>query len=160
MRFFITTLLIFFFWFMLSGHTEPLLIFLGVASTLLTVFLARRMEVIDHESYPVGLSLKLFRYYFYLGKEIILANIDVVKSILNPETISPRLVSLPAEKHSDLGKVIYANSITLTPGTVTLSVSDSEIIIHALSKEGANALKTGDMAKAVPEDKKVKGESI
>lgn len=142
---------------MLSGHTEPLLIGLGVASTLLSIFLAWRMNVIDQESYPVHLSMRLLRYYLFLGKEIIVANIDVIKKILKPATISPEIFTLPASKQSVLSKVVYANSITLTPGTVTLELSDDELKIHALSKGAADDLKTGNMAKAVPDCEDING---
>lgn len=153
----VTVFLLFLFWFMLSGHTEPLLIGLGIASTLLSVFLAWRMRVIDHESYPVHLSFRLLRYYLYLGKEIIIANIDVIKKILNPRDISPQVFTLPASKQTDLAKVIYANSITLTPGTVTLSLTADEIKVHGLSKSAADDLKTGKMARAVPDDEDING---
>lgn len=153
MRIIIATILIFLFWFLLSGHTEALLIVLGILSSLLVVYLAHRMNIIDEESYPFHLSTRLLRYYPYLAKEIILANIDVIKRILKPGmTISPQVFTLPAEKQTDLSKVIYANSITLTPGTVTLDLSGDELTIHALSKEAAEDLKTGQMAKAVPDN--------
>ena len=157
MRIAITVILIFLFWFMLSGHAESLLIGLGIASTLLSIFLAWRMKVIDHESYPVHLSMRLLRYYLFLGKEIIVANIDVIKKILKPSTISPEVFTLPASKQTDLSKVIYANSITLTPGTVTLELSGDEIKVHALSKGAAEDLKTGNMAKAVPDYEDING---
>lgn len=154
MRTVIAAILIFLFWFMLSGHTGVLLIVLGLLSTLLTIFLSKRMNIIDHESYPFHLSMRLWRYYLFLGKEIILANIDVIKRILKPgASISPLIVTLPASKQTDLSKVIYANSITLTPGTVTLELSGQEIKVHALSKEAAADLQTGNMAKAVPDNK-------
>lgn len=144
--------LIFLFWFMLSGHTEVLLIVLGILSTLLSVYLSKRMNIIDHESYPFNLSLPLLKYYIFLSKEIIKANIDVIKRILSPgQTISPQVISIPASKKTDLSKVIYANSITLTPGTVTLEISGDVIKVHALSKEGAEDLQSGEMAKAVPD---------
>ncbi len=153
MRTIITACLIFLFWFMLSGHTETLLMILGVLSAMLTVYLAKRMNIIDRESYPFHLSLRLLRYYFYLGKEILKANVDVIKRILTPGrvNISPRVITLSVIKKTALGKVIYANSITLTPGTVTLELSDDEIKVHALSKEGAEDLQKGDMAKVVPD---------
>lgn len=153
MRIIVVASLIFVFWFMLSGHTEVLLIVLGILSTLLSVYLSKRMDIIDHESYPVHLSLRLLRYYFFLGKEIIVANIDVIKRILTPgKSISPTLITIPASKKTDLSKVIYANSITLTPGTVTLDLTGDEIKVHALSKEGAEDLQSGRMAKAVPDN--------
>ena len=130
-----------------------LLIVLGIVSTLLSVYLSKRMDIIDHESYPVHLSLRLLRYYFFLGKEIILANIDVIKRIITPgRSISPQIFTIPASKKTDLSKVIYANSITLTPGTVTLDLTGDEIKVHALCKEGAEDLQSGKMAKAVPDN--------
>ena len=153
MRIIIAASLFFLFWFMLSGHTETLLIVLGILSTLLTIFLSARMNIIDHESYPFHLSGRLLRYYPYLAKEIIKANIDVIKRILTPgRSISPQIITLPASQKTDLSKVIYANSITLTPGTVTLELSGDEIKVHALSKEGATDLQTGQMAKAIPDN--------
>ena len=155
MRIIITGSLIFLFWFMLSGHTEALLISLGIASTLLTVFLSRRMNIIDHESWPFNLSLRLLRYYLYLAKEIVAANISVVKNILRPSSIQPVVFTLPANKHTQLSKVIYANSITLTPGTVALDMNGDEIKIHALDASAAADLKTGDMARAVPDNEEI-----
>lgn len=153
MRTLIAISLLFIFWFLLSGHTETLLILLGLASTLLTALLAKRMRVIDHESYPVHLSLRLLRFYVYLGKEIVLSNLDVIKRILQPgRSISPTTVDLPASKRSNLAKVVYANSITLTPGTVTLALSDQRISVHALTRQAAEQLQSGAMAEAVPDD--------
>ena len=140
---------------MLSGHTEGLLIGLGVASTLLTLFLSRRMNIIDHESWPFHLSLRLLRYYLYLGKEIIIANIAVIKCILRPASIRPKVFTLPASKQTELSKVIYANSITLTPGTVALDMKGDEIRVHALTTDTAADLETGDMAQAVPDNEEI-----
>ena len=155
MRTIITASLIFLFWFVLSGHTEILLIAFGIASTGLTIYLSKRMNIIDGESFPYHLGLRLFRYSFYLAKQILLANIDVIKRILTPgKSIQPQLIDLPASKHSDLSKVIYANSITLTPGTVTVELSGDKIKIHSLSKSGIEDLETGAMANEVPEQER------
>ena len=153
MRTIIAASLIFLFWFMLSGYTDILLIVLGMLSTFVSVYLAKRMSIIDQESYPFHLGLRLLPYYCYLGKEIIKSNIDVVKKIFSPvHTISPQVITLPVSQKSDLSKVIYANSITLTPGTVTLELSADEIKVHALSKKGIVDLQTGQMTKAVPDN--------
>ena len=140
---------------MLSGHTEGLLIGLGIASTLLTIFLSRRMNIIDHESWPFNLSLRLLKYYLYLGKEIVVANVSVIKHILRPGNIQPEVFSLPASTKTELSKVIYANSITLTPGTVTLDITGDVIKVHALDANAAADLKTDDMARAVPDKKEI-----
>ena len=127
----ITAAYIFLLWILLSGHTEPLLLTLGVLSTLITVYLSRRMNLIDHESYPFHLSKRLFGYFFFLGKEIVLANIDVLGRILKPQTISPRVFSIPVSKKTSLSQVIYANSITLTPGTLTVDMRrDGVFYVH------------------------------
>ena len=152
MRTIIAASLIFLFWFMLSGHTEVLLIALGVLSTLLVVFLSSRMKIIDHESYPIHLSLKLLTYFVYLGKEILQANLDVIKRIIKPgRSVNPAIKQLPVSKETDLGKVIYANSITLTPGTVTVEMTDEKIKIHALNKDAIADLEKGIMADKVPD---------
>ena len=141
------------FWLLLSGHFEPLLLGLGLVSVALTLFLAHRMNVIDHESYPLHLTTRLPAFFIYLLKEIVLSNIDVVKRILSPrrDAISPQLFEVPLPQQSDLGRAIYANSITLTPGTVSIALTDDTIIVHALSKEAAEALATGQMAGNIPD---------
>ncbi len=143
--------LLFLFWISLSGHLEPLLLGLGVASIALTVFLSRRMNVIDHESYPLHLSLRFPGFYLYLFKEIVKANIDVAARILRWQgaSISPRMFEIPQPQESDLGAVIYANSITLTPGTVTIRFSKDNLTVHALSKAGAAQLATGTMSQEI-----------
>ena len=153
MKAFSFAVLLFVFWVLLSGHFSPLLLGLGVASVTLTVFLATRMKVIDHESYPVHLSSKTPAFIVYLLREIIVANIDVVKRIVTKrgENISPQLIEVPVPQQSDLAKVIYANSITLTPGTVSILLEKDKVLVHALSKEGADELFGGNMAKQIPD---------
>lgn len=147
------TLTLFTLWILLSGHLEPLLIGLGLASALLTVFLALRMEVIDHESHPLHLTRQLPRYWLFLLREVIMANLNVIRRILTPgKSCSPQCRSLPLPQHSVLSQVIYANSITLTPGTVTVSLEPDSIIIHALTLEAATDLETGRMARMIPDD--------
>ncbi|MDX1455081.1 MAG: Na+/H+ antiporter subunit E [Gammaproteobacteria bacterium] len=141
-------------WLLMSGHYDALLISLGIASTLFTVFLALRMEVVDHESYPVHMTGKLVRFWAWLSKEIVLANIDVAIRILKGQrSISPRTFTVKMPQQTDLGRVIYANSITLTPGTVSMRMEGNEILVHALARETAEDLEAERMARRVPEDK-------
>ena len=140
-------------WLLMSGHYDALLISLGLASTLFTVFLALRMEVVDHESYPTHLTGKLLRFWTWLSKEIIVANIDVAGRIIRGrKSISPRTFTVKMPQKTDLGRVIYANSITLTPGTVSMRMEGNEILVHALAKETAEELEAEHMARRVPED--------
>jgi len=151
MKSFSFVVLLFLFWIFLSGHLEPLLLGLGVASVALTFFLSRRMNVIDHESYPLHLSSKLPSFYVYIFKEIVKANIDVVKRVLGWKgaSISPQMIDIPQSQNNDLGAVIYANSITLTPGTVTIKMSKDSLTVHALSKDAADELAAGAMSKEI-----------
>ncbi|MGB5440368.1 MAG: Na+/H+ antiporter subunit E [Gammaproteobacteria bacterium] len=143
--------LLFLFWILLSGHLEPLLLGLGVVSVALTVFLSRRMNVIDHESYPLHLSSRFPGFFVYILREIVKANIDVVKRILSwrEMPISPQMIEIPQSQETDLGAVIYANSITLTPGTVTIKLSKDNLTVHALSEEAASELATGAMSEEI-----------
>jgi len=145
-------ILLFVFWLLLSGYFEPLLLGLGLASVVLTVFLAKRMNVIDHESYPLHLSSRFPAFFGYIFREIVNANIDVSKRILKPGgKISPQLVEIPVPQRTDLGRVIYANSITLTPGTVSVELTKDKVIVHALTREAAADLSAGSMAKTIPD---------
>ncbi|MGB5585456.1 MAG: Na+/H+ antiporter subunit E [Gammaproteobacteria bacterium] len=140
-------------WLGLSGHLTPLMLSLGVASTLLTVYIAHRMDVIDHETYPAHMTILLVRFWFFLGREIVAANIDVIKRIFKPgKNISPQLFELPVTQKTDLSRVIYANSITLTPGTVSVNLNKDSVTVHSLSKDGAQDLSSGRVANAIPED--------
>ncbi len=147
------TLTLFILWLLLSGQFNALLIILGLVSVLVTVFLSLRMEVIDHESHPLHLSRKLPRFWMFLWREIILANLDVVRRILTPgKSYSPQLRQLPLPQQTAVGQVIYANAITLTPGTVTVQLNTDQIHVHALTREAIQDLQTGRIAKAVPDD--------
>jgi len=151
MKYFSFAVLLFLFWISLSGHLEPLLLGLGAASVALTIFLSHRMNVIDHESYPLHLSSKFPGFFLYLFREIVKANIDVATRILGwrKAPISPQMVDIPQSQNTDLGAVIYANSITLTPGTVTIKLSEDNLTVHALSKEAASELARGAMSKEI-----------
>jgi len=147
------SILLFILWVLLSGHLSPLLLCLGVASVALTILLATRMRIIDHESYPIQISAKLPFFYVYITWEIIKANIQVIRSILTNDgkTITPQLAEIPLPQKTDLSRVIYANAITLTPGTVSVELKKDKILVHALNKEGIEDLLNGDMAKAIPD---------
>ncbi|MFQ5757816.1 MAG: Na+/H+ antiporter subunit E [Acidiferrobacterales bacterium] len=143
-------LVLFALWLLLSGHYVPLLIGLGALSALLVVTIALRMDVVDREGHPIHLSLKALLYWPWLAWEILKSNVDVACRILNPTLpISPTVIRVKASQKSELGKVIYANSITLTPGTVSIDIDGDRIEVHALTREAAQALRTGDMDRRV-----------
>ena len=134
-------------WFLLSGYTTPLLLGLGTASTLFVLYLSVRMDVLDEEGLPVRVHLwALVNYTVWLIDEIIKANIDVTRHVMARKLrLDPVVVRLPAKQSTVIGRVIYANSITLTPGTVSIELSEDNVDVHALSWEAANELAEGDM---------------
>ena len=137
-------------WLMLSGHYTPFILILGLVSCVAVIAITRRMEVIDQEGHPVHLTWRALLYWPWLMVEIVKANIDVMKRILVPSVgISPTMIRVKTSQTSDLGKVIYANSITLTPGTISVEIANDEILVHALSKSGAEDLLTGEMDRRV-----------
>ena len=144
---------LFVFWLLLSGHTSALMLFLGLSSVILTVILIRRMTLIDHESYPVHLSSNIPKFMVFIFKEILKANVDVIKRIMTfrRSAISPQLFEVPVTLNTDLGRVIYANSITLTPGTVSVELDQEKILVHALTHEAADELASGKMAESIPD---------
>lgn len=137
------------FWLLWSGFWDnPLLLGLGAASIALTAYLAARIE----KHYPLNtVTRMLFRlpaYWAWLVIEIIKANIDVVRCVWLPSRypISPTLDVVPMTQKTRLGKTVYANSITLTPGTISVRLeADQHLLVHALTLEGMNDLKSGVM---------------
>ena len=143
-------LVLYILWMLLSGHTEPLLLWLGLASVSATVLIANRMDVIDHEGHPIHLSLKGFTYLPWLIWEIAKANVDVAQVILRRDMpIEPTLLDIEGSQKSELGHVIYGNSITLTPGTVTVDLEGGKLQVHALTRLAADGLLSGEMDRRV-----------
>lgn len=133
-RYLLLGLALFGFWLVLSGHYEPLIISFGVFSCLLVVYLAWRMDREDRYTFPVRLTWRVALYVLWLVKEIFRANVSVARIILDPKLpISPIMVPFKARMKSDLCRVIYANSITLTPGTITTGTEGDVLRIHALT---------------------------
>ncbi len=137
-------------WLLLSGIYTPLIIGFGIGSCILVALIARRMDVIDHEGLPVQLGYQIVLYWVWLIVEIVKANIDVAKCVLFPKKhLRPSLFVSRISQKSDLGKVIYANSVTLTPGTVTVDLYEDNILVHALTEASAEGVKSGDMDQRV-----------
>lgn len=133
-------------WLAFSGHYTPLILSFGVFSVALCIFLTMRMDLIDHEGVPVHLGLSAVGYWAWLLKEIVKANLDVSRRVLQREPdISPVMFSASTSQRTDVGQVTYANSITLTPGTVSVYLEDGVIQVHALTQSGADDILSGAM---------------
>jgi len=106
------------------------------------------MRILDHETAPYGTIPQTLSYFTWLFIEIIKANIAVVRAVLSPNLeISPTMTKIPTPQKSDIGKVMFANSITLTPGTVSVSMEDDHILVHALLSEMSAPEDFTDMGK-------------
>ncbi len=113
---------LFLFWVTLSGYFTPFLLSAGLASAVAVALFAARMDVIDAEGHPVQLGWRIVGYWGWLSKEIVKSAWDVSQIIVDPRLpISPTLVSFRPGQKTSVGLVIHANSITLTPGTITIA---------------------------------------
>jgi multicomponent Na+:H+ antiporter subunit E len=144
------SLVLFGVWLLWSGHGEPLLITLGAVSTALVVIISVRMRLVDKEGMPSSLPFRAWRFLPWMFWEIAKANVDVARRILHPRLpIHPTLIRVKTSQRHEAGRVIYANCITLTPGTVSVDVEGDEIVVHALTRAAAEGLRTGKMDRMV-----------
>jgi multicomponent Na+:H+ antiporter subunit E len=136
------------FWMLLSGNTSVLLLTLGLASIVLVTWLVSRMDRNDNAPIRMLFSLKFFSYLAWLFWQVIVTNIDVARRIWNPSLpINPSSRKIKVSIKDPLIKTIYANSITLTPGTVTTEVGEDYFIVHALNAKDLDELEDGEMQK-------------
>lgn len=138
-------------WLLLSAIFDPLLLSLGVLSSVFVVWIVHRMDIVDHEGHPIHLNLwRLFHFWGILIGKIVQSNLEVIKLALHPRLpITPTLTRVTATQETALGKVIFANSITLTPGTVSLGVNESSIDVHCLCGEYGDDLGNGELDRQV-----------
>ena len=126
-------------WFGLSGETSPFFLGLSVIAILLTLLLSARLKVIDRNASPYHRAPQLLLYMGWLVVEIVKANVAVIVRVLGPRhAIDPAVVRLRTRARTDLGKALFANSITLTPGTVSVDVDGDKVLVHALVRENAS----------------------
>lgn len=139
-------LLLFGFWFGLSGQTQPFLLGGGLLTCGLIVGYTIRYDIKLWDWPPRALAYAVVTYLPWLLWQILVANVRVIYLTLHPAMpISPCVVKVPCTLKTPLGRTIYTNSITLTPGTVSLSLEDDGILVHAISREDADGLLTNEM---------------
>jgi multicomponent Na+:H+ antiporter subunit E len=140
-------------WMLWSGYFKPLLLGLGLASALVCTYLALRMRKADGEGSQFKILQhvhQLATYWPWLLLEIAKSNLDVAKIILSGKlNIDPVLIRLKSGQATEMGQVIYGNSITLTPGTITVDIEDGELLVHALKQSGADSLREGEMDRRI-----------
>ena len=138
-------------WLLMSGIYNGLLIGFGVASCLLCTWLSLRIGATDREGLPTHLFARLPAYLAWLIGEIVSSNIATAKIILRG-TSDPEIFEVPANQATAAGLANYANSITLTPGTVTVDIDEaktgpSRFLVHALHPQFGDDVRSGDMDK-------------
>jgi multicomponent Na+:H+ antiporter subunit E len=140
-------------WLLLSGQGAIWFLALGVISIALSVLIAIRMDLIDHEGAPAhiyGRATTL--YWIWLLWEIAKADWYIAKCVFRPlSSLSPTMFRAPTTQKSALGQAIYANSITLTPGTVTVDIEPGTVLVHAITAEAASGVQEGEMDRRVRE---------
>ncbi len=136
------------FWLLLSGHYTPLLLSCGAFSVGLVAWLAARIEIIDSEARPLRWLLRVPRYWLWLGAEILRSALTVGRLVWGPRArYTPGLGSTSVEGMTDVERATYANSITLTPGTLSMIVDKERIKIHALDGRALDSIQAGEMAR-------------
>ena len=135
-------------WLLMSGHYSFLIISLGVISCLFCVYLAKRANIIDNEGLPLFFLPRLLNYLLWLFKEIFNSNIGTAKAIITGN-INPEIFIVKSSQNTDVAKVTYANSITLTPGTVTIQINKDKFEVHALNSDFGNDVRSNVMDKKV-----------
>lgn len=137
-------------WLLWSGLYKPLLLSLGAFSCLLVLYLSYRMHLFDSDFYAPKFALRLVRFWGWLGKEIIRSSLEVTRVVLSPRLpIDPAVAEFTARSSHPVDRAILGNSITLTPGTLTLRIDEQHFIVHALTREGASDVLEGEMDRRV-----------
>ena len=141
-------IVLFGFWLLMSGYYTPLILSLGIISCLLCVYLTIKGKFLDNETLPIYFFPRLIQYTLWLIKEILKSNIQTAKVIIM-KSEEPELFSVKATQKTNEGKVTYANSITLTPGTVTTQIKNDIFEVHALTKDFGDDVRSSEMDKMV-----------
>ncbi|MAV98537.1 MAG: cation transporter [Rhodobiaceae bacterium] len=143
---------LFLFWYLLSGKNFILLISVGLICSVLIVFYQNKLKMVDDESMPISILPKAVLYWMWLYKEVIQSSLYVSKLILSREMdITPQYFKIKSNQKTTMGFNIYANSITMTPGTISVIINNTskEIDIHALTMDTKASLQNGVMDKRI-----------
>ncbi len=135
-------------WLLMSGHYSVLIVSLGIISCAFCVYVAKRGKLIDDEGLPTFFIPRLLNYLMWLFKEILKSNVITAKVIINGK-VEPEIFTVKSSQVTDVAKVTYANSITLTPGTVTTKIQKDVFEVHALNSDFGNDVRTNEMDKKV-----------
>ena len=150
MRYIRSSLLVAVVWLLLSGHYTPLILSFGAVSSLIVVWFMWRMDRVDEDLGVPPMRPRVLYYLLWLMWQVVLSNIDLVRRIWDPALpIRPTWQRLDIKVTSSLAKTLYANSITLTPGTLTTDVMEDHFMVHSLTPDGIEDLRKGGMEEQI-----------
>ena len=130
----------------MSGHFSPIVLGMGVLGIALVLWLSTKMALVDREGVPAELLPPAAPYVAWLGFEVLKSNVAVGRRVLSFDpALAPELIEIEDGQGSDVGRALYGNSITLTPGTITVASEGNVLRVHALTREGASDLRAGAM---------------
>ena len=131
----------------LTAEGSWMILLVGLASSVGVVVLSHRLGIVDRENVPLHWTPRTSIYICWLAWRVVESSLDVMRRIwLGGQWIDPAVVSVKASQETDVGRATYANSITLTPGTVTIDVAESLLTVHTIAREVAEGLESGPRA--------------
>ena len=150
MRYIRSSLIVAAVWLLLSGHYTALILSFGAVSSLIVIWFMWRMDRVDEQLGVLPMRPRVLYYLLWLMWQVVLSNIDLVRRIWDPSLpIRPTWQRLDIRVTSPLAKMLYANSITLTPGTLTTNVREDHFMVHSLTSDGIEELRKGDMERQI-----------
>jgi multicomponent Na+:H+ antiporter subunit E len=143
-------------WLLLSGIYEPLMLSFGVVSVFISLWLTKRMLRIDQEQYTFFVTISLVKFLGQLFYKIVVSNYDVTLRVLGIRPVQSTFITIDMPFDNDVAKVLYANAITLTPGSASIALSGHTLLVHTISEQGAQDLAQGDILNIMPKQYQVK----
>ena len=149
-HFIATYIIVFAFWLLLSAHSDAFHVGAGIACSGIVAYASHDLLFAGAGNHTLTKIVRFIAYLPWLIYQIVLANIDVAKRALSPRMpIDPQVVTFKTMLKSDVARTALANSITLTPGTVTIDIVDDVFYVHAIAKEPADDLLGGAMERRI-----------
>jgi multicomponent Na+:H+ antiporter subunit E len=148
MKYIVIFIVLFLHWIFWSGKLDAFHLSLGVISCVLVTFMSHDLYIQSNKLSPkiIKQAFRFIKYIPWLLYQIVMSNIHVASLVLSPKMpIDPKIIRYKTKLKDDIALVTFANSITLTPGTITADIRDGEYIVHALSRKVADDLMSGEM---------------
>jgi multicomponent Na+:H+ antiporter subunit E len=128
----------------------------GVISVLISLWLTKRMLRIDQEQYTFFVTISLVKFLGQLFYKIVVSNYDVTLRVLGIRPVQSTFITIEIPFDNDVAKVLYANAITLTPGSASIALSEHTLLVHTISEQGAQDLAHGDILDIMPKQYQIK----